>query len=112
MRRHGLTVSFFSEPDPKPNAIEKRYYRIAEEIGVDVKSSISLESLLAQVSARNIAVVLYNTPEGNGHLTPLLGVDGNNLILPFSDEGSMPKQEFLARWSEPEIYRQSLVVSL
>ena len=112
LRRHCLKVSFFSETDPNPNAIEKHCFRVAEEIEVDVQPAISLDLLLSKVSPRSVVVVLYNTPEDNGHLTPLLGVDGNNLILPFSDEGFMSKQEFLVRWSEPEIYRQSLAVSL
>ena len=112
LRQHGLKVSFFSEHDPNPNAIEKRCYRVAEKIGVDVQQAVSLDSLLLKISSRSLAVVLYDTPEGNGHLTPLLGIDENNLILPFSDEGSMSSQEFLTRWNKPEIYCQSLVASL
>ena len=112
LRRHGLKVSFFSEPDSKPDTIEKRCFRVAKKIGIDVEPAINLDSLLAKLDSRSLAVVFYKTPEGSGHLTPLLGIDGENLILPVSDEGFMSKQEFLIRWSEPEMFRQCLIVSL
>src|SRR5215204_4373283 len=42
LREHGLTVKFFSEPDPNPNAIEKSCYRLAEKLGVQIYRAISL----------------------------------------------------------------------
>ncbi len=112
LRKHGLKVSFFSELDPTPNAIEKRCYSVAEKIGVAIQPSIDLDILLSKIGSETIAVVLYNTPEDNGHLSPLLGNDEKNLFLPFSDEGYLLKQEFLTFWNAPEIYRQCLIVSL
>jgi len=112
LKKHGLNVSFFSEYDPNQHLIERRNYIIAKKIGINIQPAINLDLLLNNINSNNLAVVLYNTPENNGHLSPLLGNDRNNLILPFSDEGFMTKQEFLIRWNEPEIYRQSLIVSL
>lgn len=112
LKKHGLNVTFFSDTDPKPHLIENQSYRIAKNIGVNIQPAIRLELLLESININKIAAVLYNTAENYGHLTPLLGINGNNLILPYSDEGFMLKQEFLVRWNEPEIYRQSLIVSL
>ena len=112
LKQHGLNVSFFSEFDPKPHLIEKRCYSIAKKIGVDIHQSIDLEILLSKINSENIAVVLYNTPEDNGHLSPLLGKDDDNLVLPFSENGYLPRQEFLDCWNSPEIYRQCLIASL
>jgi hypothetical protein len=109
LRERGLSVRYFSEPDPNPNAIEKRCYRIAEKVGVQINGAISLEALLAQIGANCIPVVSYNTAENNGHLTPLLGTENGKVILPYSDKGLMPKREFLSRWGEPEIFRQCVV---
>ena len=112
LREHGLSVRYFSEPDPNPKAIEKQCYRIAEKIGVQVNHAISLESLLAQIGEHSIPIVSYNTAENNGHLTPLLGAENGMVVLPYSDKGFMPKHEFLRRWSEPEIFRQCIVAYL
>jgi hypothetical protein len=112
LREHGLSVKYFSKPDPNPNAIEKRCYRNAEKVGVQINAAVSLESLLAQITANCIPIVSYNTAENSGHLTPLLGAENGKVILPYSDEGSMPKREFLSRWSAPEIFRQCIVACL
>ena len=112
LREQGLSVKFFSELDPKPNAIEKRCYSVAQKIGVEINNVISLEFLLGQISTNQIGVVLYNTDNDYGHLTPLLGEKEDKIILPYSDDKLMPKQEFLRRWSEPEILKQCLVASV
>ena len=108
----GLSVKFFSEPDLKPNAIEKRCYVVAQKIGVEVNNAISLEALLKQISPNQIAIVLYNTDSNYAHLTPLLGEKKDEIILPYADYGLMPKQEFLKRWNESEILKQCLLVSV
>ena len=111
LREFGLSVSFYSDFDPNPNRIERRCLCIAERLGVHVKRSIGLKSLLARINSRSIPVVLYNTPEGNGHLSPLLGVENGCVALPYSDEVMMPKRVFLRRWSEPGVLRQCLIAS-
>lgn len=112
LREFGMTVSFYSERDPNPNFIERRCLLIAEQVGIRIECAIGLNSLLDIISSRHIPVVLYNTPEGNGHISPLLGVDGQSLMLPYAEEELMPKRVFLKRWSEPEIYMQCLVASI
>lgn len=109
LREHGLSVSYFSEADPEPNLIEQRCYRIAGEIGIQVEGAISLGSLLAQINRHSIPVVLYNTSQDSGHLTPLLGVEHGKVVLPYSDERLMVRREFLRRWGESEIFRQCVV---
>jgi hypothetical protein len=80
-------------------------------LGIHVKRSIGLKALLAQINSSSIPVVLFNTPEGNGHLSPLLGVENGCVVLPYSGEMVMPKRVFLKRWSEPEVLRQCLIAS-
>jgi hypothetical protein len=112
LRKFGLTVSFYSERDPNPTLIERRCLLIAEQTGIHIERAISLNMLLDKISPRHIPVVLYNTPEGNGHISPLLGVEGRSLMLPYAEEELMPKRVFLKRWNEPEIYKQCLVASI
>lgn len=112
LRKHNLSVEFFTDNDPNLNKIEQTCYPIAKKIGVKINPKPDLDLLLGKINSQSIAVVLYMTSENNGHLTPLLGINGNNLILPFTEDGFMPKDEFLQRWSEPEICRQSLLISL
>jgi hypothetical protein len=112
LREFGLTVSFYSELDPNPTFIERRCLLIAERAGVRIDRAIGLNSLLGKISPRHIPVVLYNTPEDNGHISPLLGINSRNLALPYTEDELMPKREFLKRWSEPGIFRQCLVASI
>lgn len=112
LREHGLSVTFYGEPDPQPKLIEQRCYRSAENIGVRIEPAIALDMLLAQVSQNHVPIISYNTDEDNGHLSPILGVENDKVILPYSDEGMMSKAELCNRWSAPEIFRQCLIVSI
>jgi hypothetical protein len=112
LREFGLTVSFYSAHDPNPNLIERRCFSIAERMGINIERAIDLNLLLKKISPCHIPVVLFNTPEDNGHISPLLGVERQSLILPYSEEEQIPKTVFLKRWNEPEIYKQCLVASI
>lgn len=107
----GLSVTFYSDFDPDPSLIERRCFLIADRVGIRIEPSIRLNALLTQISSRSIPVALFNTLEGHGHISPLLGVEGRNVILPYSEEKLMPKRVFLKQWNEPEIFRQCMVVS-
>jgi hypothetical protein len=44
------------------------------------------------------------------HFSPLLGIRSGLLPIPFAESRTMPISEFLTRWSEPEILRQSVIM--
>lgn len=110
LHERGLRVRFHSELDPDPKRIERRCYARARAVGLLVKSRIGLADLLTAVTHSRIAVVLYNTAEGNGHFSPLLGRRGERLILPYDPDGGLGRRVFARRWSEPEILRQCIVI--
>ena|SRR5580693_4804335 len=107
----GLSVSQYSDHDPDPHLIERRCYKAASRLGIRVAPTKGLNALLTQIGSGSIAVVFYLAAEGNGHISPLLGVEGPNLVLPYSNGGLLPRREFVKRWNEPGIFRQCLVVS-
>lgn len=112
LREHGLNIKFFSDNDPNPNPIEKLCYKIANPIGVQLNTSISIDALISQINPDSIPIVLYNTDENEGHITPLIGTEKNIIFLPYSHEEKMTKQEFIERWSEYGILKQCIVANL
>lgn len=107
----GLSVRFYSDPDPNPPFIEARFYRMAVQKDIQIERAISLSSLLSRIDKENIGVVFYNTVENRGHFSPLLGVKDGELVLPYSNEGFIASKKFLKLWKAPEIFRQCLIVS-
>lgn len=110
IREYGLSVSFHTAPDPAPHRLEKRYYRIAEDLGIPIERPISLPRLLALTGDSLVPIVLYNE-ENSAHFSPLLGQEAGRLNLPYSTESVVSNAKFLRNWNAPEIYRQAIVVS-
>lgn len=114
LREHGLTVDFYSDPDPAPHVIESRCYRLAEKLGVRMHPAIELPELLAWVGPRTIAVVNYDVDPEVAHLSPVFPRDNETVHLPYAETERnqiMPVAAFLRLWSAPEIYRQCLLVT-
>lgn len=109
LSEHGLNIRFYSDNDSEPNLIEVESYKIANQIGVEISNSISINKLISQMTPHSIPIVLYNTDENNGHITPLIGVEKELLYLPYSDDGKMFKKEFIKRWDEEGILKQCIV---
>jgi hypothetical protein len=109
LARLGLTVQFFTDPDPSPRRDEKRCYGAAERLGV--RLAPSLNRLLSVTTNGCIPIVFFMTPEGDGHFSPLLGEDKNDLILPYTDTGRIDRRTFLRSWRADGILRQCLLVS-
>jgi hypothetical protein len=111
LREFGLAVAFYTETDPNPHPIEKRCYRLAARAGVSINQAIDLQLVCSQISRQRLPIVLYDTPEGDGHFSPLLGQIGRKLILPFDCEHAIAVKDFRERWNAPGIFRQCLIVS-
>lgn len=109
-RKHGLNVEFVSEPDPFKTSVEKRFYTQAEKIGVEFRDAIGVDILLAELTRGRIPIVLYDTSNGEGHITPVLGAENSKLIVPYTDEGTIGLRDFLKGWKTPKILRQALLV--
>jgi hypothetical protein len=110
LREHGLEVRFHSEPDPSPRRIERAAYRVAAKAGVRLGPALRLQELLDRIGGHRTAIVYMEMPGGQGHFSPLLGVRDGLLVLPNTDEGMLPPDEFERRWTRPDILRQRILV--
>ena len=110
LKEYGLQVSFHSDPDNDIGGWERRGYAHARRLGLQMGPALDLPTLLLERKRGRLPIVLYNTPSGNGHFSPVLSIRRGVLCLPLADGGKMPSDEFLARWSAPRILRQSVIV--
>lgn len=110
LKAHGLSVSFHSQRDAHIGGFERRCYGYARRLGIVAQSQLDLSEVLQRRKDGKIPIVLFNTPENNGHFSPLLGSRKGRLILPLADGGKMPESTFIARWSAPDILRQCVIV--
>jgi hypothetical protein len=111
LHSHGLHVTFHSEADPAPHAIERQHYQRAELNGILVQPPLSVDDLLARLDRGHLPIVFYDTPSGEGHFSPLLGESKGQLLLPHSEGEVMTRPVFERAWSAPDILRQSVVVN-
>jgi len=110
LKKNGLSVSFHSVPDENVGGFERRCYAYARHLGISAEPPIGLSTLLRECRKGRVPILFFNTPEDNGHFSPLLGKRREMLQLPLTDRGEMSKREFLVRWSEPEILMQCIIV--
>lgn len=111
LREHELQVVFHTEPDPEPRPLEVDCYRMAEKIGVVLRPALEVDELLALVSDDRIPIVLYDTDDEVAHFSPVLGAEGEAILLPYGPREGLSRDEFALRWNAPEIYRQCIVAS-
>ncbi|QDK81574.1 hypothetical protein EXU85_24370 [Spirosoma sp. KCTC 42546] len=107
---HGLGVEFYSEADPDMHFIEVECYGRAAEIGIYRNEPPALDSILAKVNSCCIPIILYNAEGDVGHYSPIVGIDGKWVLLPYTDEKFMLKEELQIRWSAPGIFRQCILI--
>jgi hypothetical protein len=110
LKAHGLSVAFHSDRDTDIGGFEKRCYGYANRLGVSPQPSVDVSYLLRERRRGRIPIVLFNTPEDNGHFSPLLGRRARMLQLPLAEKGEMSEAEFLIRWSEVGILKQCVIV--
>jgi len=110
LHQHGLQVSFHSEPDPAPKPTERSHYRIARHEGIPIGEPLSVETMLEFAERGLMPIVLYDTPSGDAHFSPLVGEEGGKLLLPYSEKGLMSRAEFETARSAEEVLCQSVVV--
>jgi hypothetical protein len=110
LHEHSVYVEFYSEPDPTPHPLETLFHQRATELDICRHASPDLETILSLVSPDCIPIILYNTDSDAGHFSPVVGVDGNLVFLPHTDERHMQKAELEERWSAPCILRQCILV--
>lgn len=108
---YGLHVQLHTEPDDDMKPLEQSLYEEARNRNIVVAPAISLDKLLALLSRSCKSIVFFDTDDGCGHFSPLSGVRGKNLLLPYTENGSLPRETFVHRWNAPEILQQCVVVS-
>ncbi|ADB40812.1 hypothetical protein Slin_4834 [Spirosoma linguale DSM 74] len=91
--------------------IEVECYRRAAELGIYRKEPPELNSILAKVNSSCIPIIFYNTEDDVGHFSPIVGTQGDQVLMPYTDKRTMSKVELQQRWSAPGILRQCLLVS-
>ena len=114
LREHGLNVTFYSRHDPAPNKVERHCYTLAEQIGVRMGGEARLEAILEQITEGAVPLILYNTDDDNGHISPLVGYSGGKVYLAHAASAKsqvMSRKELRRRWMAPEICRQCLIVA-
>lgn len=114
LREHGLDVTFYSKHDPAPNPVERYCYPLAEQMGVRMRGEARLEAVLKQITEGTVPLILYNTDDDNGHISPIVGYSGGNVHLAYAESVKsqvMSRKELLHCWTAPEICRQCLVVA-
>jgi hypothetical protein len=111
LREHGLDVQFHSDPDPDMKPIEGRFYSKARGLKIPILPAVSLGTLLQHIEGGHLPIVFFDTPEGDGHFSPLVGQKRGALLLPHVESGRMSRRTFLRRWSAPAILRQCVVVT-
>lgn len=107
----GLRTVFYTDPDERPHAIEQRCYRLARARGIPIRPALGVEQALAQINSAQIGIVCYGTPEGEGHISPLIGREDDAVLLPYHAGGRLDVETFARRWRAPEILRQLILVS-
>jgi hypothetical protein len=112
LKMHGLQVSFFTEPDPAIGGFEKRCYARAARLGVLPQPAVPLSAVLRAHRRGYIPIVLFNSEDGIGHFSPLIGLSEGMVKLPLADGNEMPKNQFIDRWSEPGILRQCVIARI
>jgi hypothetical protein len=75
-----------------------------------LRPPLDLSQVLRQGKGGDITIVLFNTPANDGHFSPLLGSRNGTLRLPLADGGKMAECTFIARWPDPDILRQCVIV--
>jgi hypothetical protein len=106
----GFIVTMHTDPDPAPNALERKLYAAARRLGIPIRPAVPLASLLGQLSPRCIPIVFYDEAGGDGHFSPLFGVRQGALDLPYANSRLAPR-DFARRWRVAGVFRQSLLVS-
>lgn len=108
LREHGLKVDFHSEEDPFPMPIERQMYKIAQKSGIVLGNPLPVDELLGRIRGGEVAIVYFKTDNANGHFSPLIGIAGRRLVLPYTDMGAMDVEEFEERWTAPGFCRQCI----
>jgi hypothetical protein len=106
LREHGLRVQFYTEEDPAPTPLERRLYKAAAKLGIEVGEALPLNELLARIRGGEVALVSFDVDAENSHYSPLIRVSRGHLILPYTERGRMRIEEFEERWAAPGICRQ------
>ena len=108
LKEQGLRVWFHTEEDPAPMRIERILSRMAERAGVGMGGPLQVDDLIHCVRGGAVGIVSFDTDEGTGHFSPIIGVRKRRLILPYTEQGSMDADEFEKKWAAPGICKQCL----
>jgi hypothetical protein len=106
----GLDVAFHSELDLEVRATERRCYARARARGIPIEGALSLEQVLQTRSQRAVPIVFYETADGQGHFSPLIGARNGRLVLPLDENRTVRREDFLLRWTAPGVLRQAIIV--
>lgn len=96
LHRLGLKVSYYS--DVSLASHDKRLLAKARQIGIPIYRAIPLEWIIHGIAEGWVPIVAY-LKSGDGHLSPLIGRTGSNLIFFGADQPTMDIVTFLARWN-------------
>lgn len=105
-----MQVEFFTEQDSDQKSLERRLFAKARRLGIAVLPAVDVKTLARASNCNQIVIVFYQTEYGIGHFSPLLGINGRNLILPLSENGIMSVHNFQKAWCMEGIHNQAVLV--
>lgn len=110
LKRFGLEVQFFSEPDNSLNSIEAEAYERAKKYDVTPKPAISINKFGKMAEKHNLGIV-YFIYRNSGFFSPLIGVKESKVYLPLVRNGMLNINVFKAKWDNQKTLSQGIIVS-
>lgn len=109
----GLTVTFYSDPDPDPSLVEREFYSQARRLALDLRPGAGLPDLDAAMASalheRGVGIILYETEGEDAHFTPFLGLCDDEIVAPNEGDGLLIDDVELRRAAKG-ILRQALII--
>jgi hypothetical protein len=111
LQKFGFKVEYYSQIDDSPHYYEKQALNKAIKKSASLNSSITVNSMLKKISSNKIALVIYELPGEEPHISPLIGCENSSLKVPLGIYSkTLPKAVFTKAWSVEGICRQVITV--
>ena len=109
LAEHGLEVVFHSDPDPDMAPPERALYARARRLRIPIEPAIDISRLRHAMTQARVPVVFYRTATGEGHFSPVAGIDSGRIVLPNDVEGRLSIPRFRRAWRQPGFPRQVVI---
>lgn len=105
----GLAVTFHTDPDPEPRAVEILAYRQAAERKIAIEPALSYAQLQELYQQGYFLIVYYDNADGVGHHSLVYAIDHEEISF-FDCFEAMPATDFEHQRQVDGICRQVIVI--